>query len=105
MKSKSLYTIMGLFIIIGTVFSLTVEEASIEELSSESELIVYGRVISTQSIWENQVPGNINTFSEILPLEIVKGNAENTVINKERSTLRRNNTDSLHRQRSIHTYP
>jgi hypothetical protein len=75
--------LIGIFILAGSIYSLTVEKISLEELSQEADLIIYGRVISSESEWENQSPGNINTYSEISIFEKIKGEAENSIIIKQ----------------------
>lgn len=80
MSKKIFYPILGT-LLLGSAIALTVERASVEELTTEASIIVYGRVLSVESVWENpgKIPGNINTFIDVQVLEAVKGNSEDRI--------------------------
>jgi len=62
--------------------ALTVEYASLEELTVESNSIIYGKVTSTFSQWEDK---NIYTYTKIEILNSIKGNqkSNNEIIVKQ----------------------
>lgn len=60
-----------LFILLNRGFSLTVEYISLDRMTKESQLIVYGKVISQYSIWEDK---SIYTYTTIEIYDVLKGN-------------------------------
>lgn len=76
-KSKEKVIILSflvvLFMCIGDLFSLTIKDASTEELSIESDLIIVGQVKSIKCIWENESLKRINTVIKVEILEYLKG--------------------------------
>lgn len=70
-----------LFILLNRGFSLTVEYISLDRMTKESQLIVYGRVISQYSIWEDK---SIYTYTTIEIYDVLKGNYKsNKVVVKQ----------------------
>lgn len=56
---------------------LTVRYASLDEITSKSDLIVHGKVTSINSVWESQ---NIYTYSKIELYDVIKGSKKNSSI-------------------------
>lgn len=56
------------------VLSMTVLDASIDELTTESQLVIRGIVISKIYKWENEKQNSIHTVFTIQPTEYIKGN-------------------------------
>jgi hypothetical protein len=54
-------------------YSLTIARATLEELTSESELIIYARVAVSECRWENEAQKTISTFADLEILEVIKG--------------------------------
>lgn len=70
-----------LFILLNRGFSLTVEYISLDRMTKESQLIVYGKVISQYSIWEDK---SIYTYTTIEIYDVLKGNYKsNKVVVKQ----------------------
>lgn len=70
-----------LFILLNRGFSLTVEYISLDRMTKESQLIVYGKVISQYSIWEGK---SIYTYTTIEIYDVLKGNYKsNKVVVKQ----------------------
>ena len=55
------------------VLSLTLQKTSLEDLTRGSQMIVHARVVSSRCVWENQIPGNINTLITVDILSTIKG--------------------------------
>jgi hypothetical protein len=66
-----------LYLCSGILLALTVKDASIEELSLESDLIVRANVRSIEYLWEDQTLKKINTIIQINVLEYLKGSGKN----------------------------
>lgn len=58
------------FILTSQLYSLTVEYIGLERMTKESQLIVYGKVISSYSTWEDK---SIFTYTTIEIKELIKG--------------------------------
>ena len=73
-----LYRLMiSTFLLLSTMwnftYSLTIARASLEELTSESELIIYARVAVSECRWEDEARRTINTIAQLEVLEVIKG--------------------------------
>ena len=73
-----LYRLMiSTFLLLSTLwnftYSLTIARASLEELTSESELIIYARVAVSECRWEDEAGKTINTMADLVVLEVIKG--------------------------------
>lgn len=80
--SKKLLLILLLLLLGITTNGLIVEKATLEEITSESALIIHGKVVSKKSVWENN---SINTYLTIQVFDVAKGSKiSNTVTVKQR---------------------
>jgi len=62
--------------------ALVVEKATLEEITNESKLIVYGKIIEKSSQWEGK---QINTYLTLQVYDVAKGNeVTNTIRVKQR---------------------
>ncbi len=68
MKLITLSLIIGLFI--QPLFALTVEYISLDRMTKESQIIIYGKVLSKYSVWEDK---SIFTYTTIEIKELIKG--------------------------------
>ena len=74
MKQNKLKIFMLVTISLSSLLSaLTIKDATIEELSLESDLIVIGNVKSIDYVWEDQSLKKINTNIQIEVAEYLKG--------------------------------
>lgn len=67
------------FSISGLLLALTIEDASIQELTIESDLIIRGKVSAIEYKWENQSLKKINTLIRINVGEYLKGEGKNDI--------------------------
>lgn len=63
-----------------TATALTVKRATIEELSTESPVVIHGRVLHSSSRWEG---GAIYTYTEVKVIDLLKGETGSTVTVKQ----------------------
>ncbi len=72
MKAK--IKLVGLILLLGvftnSLFALTVEYIGLERMTKESQVIVYGKVVSQYSVWEDK---SIYTYTTIEIKELIKG--------------------------------
>ena len=61
------------------IMGLTVKDASIEELTFESRLIVHGKVESVKYVWEDQNLKKINTLVKIQVIDYLKGTGDSEI--------------------------
>lgn len=66
-----------IFICIALSLALTVEYASLEELSEESQVIVYGKIKDSYSVWEDK---NVYTYTTLDIIQGIKSNTGNKQI-------------------------
>jgi hypothetical protein len=66
--------VLSILLCAALTMALTVEYASLEELSLESQVIVYGKIKDSYSVWENK---NIYTYTTVNIIQSVKGNLGN----------------------------
>ncbi len=66
------YTVLFflLFFLVKNISALTVEYIGLERMTKESQIIVYGRVVSAYSVWEDK---SIYTYTTIEIKELIKG--------------------------------
>jgi len=78
MKLK-LFTIAFIlaFVLSSHVYALTVEYIGLERMTKESQLVVYGRVVSSYSVWEDK---SIFTYTTIEIKELIKGEYKSQTI-------------------------
>lgn len=69
--------LFSLLLISITVSGLVVEKATLEEITEESHVIVYGKVINKVSVWEDK---QINTYLTLQVYEVAKGNSIQSTI-------------------------
>lgn len=62
--------LFSLFILVITVKGLVVEKATLDEITTESDLIVHGKVIDKVSLWEGK---QINTYLTLQIFDVAKG--------------------------------
>lgn len=62
--------LLFLFVFIVTVKALVVEKATLDEITTESNLIVHGKIIDKVSLWEGK---QINTYLTLQIFDVVKG--------------------------------
>lgn len=67
-------------VFVSDAIPLTVEKVSLERMAAESNLIVYGTVVTSHSQWEGNV---INTYTTIRVHESLKGSAGDFVTVKQ----------------------
>jgi len=73
-KKNSILSFLVLpFIFCGLLIALTIKDASIEELTLESDLVVRGTVKSIECKWENEKLKKINTIIQLEIAEYYKG--------------------------------
>ena len=53
------------------ISGLTVEKATLEEITTESQAIVYAKIVNKVSVWEGK---QINTYLTLQVFDVVKGN-------------------------------
>jgi hypothetical protein len=71
MKNKILIFLLLFGIVPATrLFGLTVEYIGLERMTKESQIIVYGKVLSSYSVWEDK---SIFTYTTIEIKELIKG--------------------------------
>ncbi len=73
-SSKPFLRLISITCIVILSLALTVEYASLEELTIESDKIVYGKVKDSYSVWEDK---NIYTYTSIDIIQDVKDNSGN----------------------------
>ena len=77
------YTILPvsfiLLFIITSVWALTIEKASLQELTNESALVVIGKVISIEYEWEDANQNAINTNITIEVNQYIKGSGDSQI--------------------------
>jgi hypothetical protein len=64
-------------------YPLTIAQANLEELTSESELIVYARVAVSECRWEDEALRTISTLADLEVLETIKGQKPEKVTVKQ----------------------
>lgn len=81
-KTKKIPLLLfSLFIISLSISGLVVEKATLEEITEESQVIVYGKITDKVSVWEGN---QINTYLTLRVFEVAKGNdIQNTVTVKQ----------------------
>lgn len=62
-----LLSLLAVFVVLN---ALVVEKATLEEITAESEVIVHGKVMSKESVWEGK---QINTYITIEVYDVAKG--------------------------------
>lgn len=71
MKRLSLtFLISFIFLSVHQLMALTVELIGLERMTRESQIIIYGKVISSYSVWEDK---SIYTYTTIEIKELIKG--------------------------------
>lgn len=65
---------------IGQAPALTLEPTSVQELAIESELIVTGRIVSVEYVWEDETHRAINTLLTVEVDQYVKGAGNASVV-------------------------
>ncbi len=71
MRLKVIQIVLIFFLgLISYLYSLTVEYIGLERMTRESQLIIYGKVISSYSVWEDK---SIFTYTTIEIKELIKG--------------------------------
>jgi hypothetical protein len=71
MKNKILIFLLLFGIVpVTRLFGLTVEYIGLERMTKESQIIVYGKVLSSYSVWEDK---SIFTYTTIEIKELIKG--------------------------------
>jgi len=71
MKRLSLtFLIAFIFLSVHQLMALTVELIGLERMTRESQIIIYGKVISSYSVWEDK---SIYTYTTIEIKELIKG--------------------------------
>jgi len=78
-KYNVLFFLVFPFIFSGLLIALTIKDASIEELTLESDLVVKGTVKSIECKWENEKLKKINTIIQLEITEYYKGNGNRDV--------------------------
>lgn len=68
LKFAGVVMLLGLFT--QSLFALTVEYIGLERMTRESQIIVYGRVLSQYSVWEDK---SIFTYTTLEIKELIKG--------------------------------
>lgn len=68
LKIISLILMFGLFI--QSLSALTVEYIGLERMTKESQIVIYGKVLSSYSVWEDK---SIFTYTTIEIKELIKG--------------------------------
>lgn len=68
LKFVGVVILLGLFT--QSLFALTVEYIGLERMTKESQIIVYGRVLSQYSVWEDK---SIFTYTTLEIKELIKG--------------------------------
>ena len=61
------------------ISGLTIKDASIEELTVESDLIVHGKIQSVRYEWDDKNLKKISTIVEVSVFEYLKGDDERTI--------------------------
>jgi len=69
-KVKTLFLLMLFFFSAARLSALTVEYVGIDRLAKESSIIVYGKVLSSYSVWEGH---SIYTYTTLSVKEMIKG--------------------------------
>jgi hypothetical protein len=75
-----LLSIVMCFVLVNEAVPLTVAKISLQQLTTQSNLIVYGTVGSARSQWEGKA---INTYTRVRVRETLKGEDERFVIVKQ----------------------
>lgn len=65
---------------VGQALALTLELTSLQELAVESELIVTGRIVSVEYVWEDETHRAINTLLTVEVDQYVKGAGNASVV-------------------------
>ncbi|MCX8056301.1 MAG: hypothetical protein N3F03_01665 [Ignavibacteria bacterium] len=69
-KLKFVFLLLILVTAFHPLYPLTVEYIGIERMTKESQLVIYGRVLSQYSVWEDK---SIFTYTTIEIKELIKG--------------------------------
>ena len=72
--------ILGCVLLVNEAVPLTVAKISLQELTAQSNLVIYGTVVSANSQWEGQA---INTYTSIRVKETLKGDGQEFVTVKQ----------------------
>lgn len=84
MFKRLIFTLLVLLLLISSsVYALTLAKASLEELTSESELIVHGKILSIESDWEDNTHSSINTYVLMMVDEYIKGYGNSQILIKQ----------------------
>ena len=76
---KAIIIVLISFVCGVDLFSLTIKDASIDELTIESDLVIRGTVKSIVCKWENENLKKINTIIQVEVEEYYKGNGESSI--------------------------
>ncbi len=77
------FTIILILVYPQLSYSLTIKDAPTKELATESELIVWGKIVSVTCEWEDNKHQAINTFITIDVEEYIKGNGSGDIVVKQ----------------------
>lgn len=83
MRKYFVFSILAILVFNSFISALTLEKATVEELTQESTLIIHGTIDQVNCQWENREQGNINTFITVNVLAYVKGINESKVVVKQ----------------------
>jgi hypothetical protein len=80
-KKSNLFLLFAILILTLPIItlSLTIKDATIEELTVESDLIVRGKVFSSNCEWDNQSLKKISTIIQIDVTDYLKGKEEKKI--------------------------
>jgi hypothetical protein len=72
--------ILGCVLLVNEAVPLTVAKISLQELTAQSNLVIYGTIVSAHSRWEGQA---INTYTSIRVKETLKGEGREFITVKQ----------------------
>ncbi len=76
-KLNSILLLFVIFVIHFNLQALTVEYIGLERMTKESQIILYGKVLSSYSVWEDK---SIYTYTTIEIKELIKGDYQSKTI-------------------------
>mgnify|MGYP005841120653 CR=1 FL=1 len=79
LKSKIILVILGVLFVTQTATGLTIKEASLEELTSESVLVVRGTIVEQFSQWDAD-HRNIYTYNTMEIQQVLRGNISSETV-------------------------
>lgn len=92
----SLFPAIVVALITSTAFPLTIAKASLQELATESAIIVHGEINSVEYQWEDESQRAINTFLTIEVNQYLKGSGESHIVVKQMGGKIGDLTDEVH---------